>query len=403
MMRRLALTAALVAAAAGVALAQMDPRMVAGLSVPAADLPAGALTVRVVKEQIANNLPGVRVELHGAGPVKSATTGEDGRAEFRDLPIGARLHAVAVVDGERLESREVEIPSVGGLRIILVAGIGAGSPAAGASPPATVVPPDGGALVLGNNTRIAVEFQEDVPTFFYLLEIVNRTSAPVALDSALVFDMPAGAVGTTVLEGGSPMANARGDRVTVSGPFPPGITEVPIAFRIESSGATLSIEQRFPLPLDQVAVAVQRVGDLRIESPQAPRVRDASFQNAQFLIAHGPALGADAPLELRLTGLPHHSRTPLYVALTIAAIIAGVAIWLSASPAAGDLARRQELERRRERGLASLAALEAERRQGRIADAQYEARRGRLVQQLERIYGALDVDGALGAGGGQAR
>ena len=41
--------------------------------------------------------------------------------ESRWLPAAATLKAVAVVDGERLESQEFPAPSQGGIRLLLVA------------------------------------------------------------------------------------------------------------------------------------------------------------------------------------------------------------------------------------------------------------------------------------------
>ena len=72
---------------------------------------------------------------------------------------------------------------------------------------------------------------------FYLLEIVNRTGAAVTPASALIFDMPTGAEGTTVLEGSTKNASAKGTRVTVTGPFAPGVTPLQIAFRLDSLGS----------------------------------------------------------------------------------------------------------------------------------------------------------------------
>ena len=124
--------------------AQMpDPRAMHGQAIPAGELPAGSVTVRVVRESVGNNLPGVPVELHGAGDVRRATTGADGRAQFASVPPGSRVHADAVVDGERLESSTFEVPGAGGVRTILVAGLGLGAGGAHAEqrrqrPPAAV-------------------------------------------------------------------------------------------------------------------------------------------------------------------------------------------------------------------------------------------------------------------------
>ena len=87
------------------AAAQMpDPRAMHGQAIPAGELPGGSVTVRVVRQALGNNVAGVSVELHGAGPVRSATTAADGRAQFTGVPPGSRVHAIAVVDGERLET-----------------------------------------------------------------------------------------------------------------------------------------------------------------------------------------------------------------------------------------------------------------------------------------------------------
>ena len=91
--------------------AQMpDPRIMSGQIMPAPELAAGTVTVRVIRQAIMNVIPGVDVELHGAGDVRHATSGPDGRAVFTSVPAGAHVHAVAVVDNERLTSIEFDMP-----------------------------------------------------------------------------------------------------------------------------------------------------------------------------------------------------------------------------------------------------------------------------------------------------
>src|SRR5688572_8410445 len=97
-----------------------DPKQMSGIPRPDGEIPAGTVTVRVIRGSLANNLPGHPVELVGEGPV-SGKTNDEGRAEFRGLKIGARLKAVTTVDGERLESQEFTVPSNAGVRIMLVA------------------------------------------------------------------------------------------------------------------------------------------------------------------------------------------------------------------------------------------------------------------------------------------
>jgi hypothetical protein len=376
-----------------------DPRAMHGQAIPAGELPAGSVTVRVVRQMVGNNVGGVTVELHGAGPVRSAVTGADGRAQFSGLPPGASVHAIAVVDGERLESTTFEVSRTGGIRSILVAGLGLGTAgASGPSAPApssgesrAAVPASAGTLSFGDNTRIAIEFQDDTITVFYLLDLLNPGSAAAALPAPLVFELPADATAATKLDGGSPLVTVAGRQVSIAGPIPPGVTSVPVAYRIERWNASHTIEQRLPLAVGQLAIGVQRLEGLSVKSPQAPSVREASLSGQAFLIATGPALAAGTPLQLTLVGLPYRTRVPLYVALTLAALVAGAGVYLSLkAPADTGAARRHALEGRRARGLAALAALEAERQRGGIAEAAYQTRRAKLMADLERVYGELD-------------
>ena len=118
--------AVLVSAAARPALAQVqmpDPSMIHGKALPAGDLQTGTITVRVVREAIGNNVIGQVVRLTIGDTTKTATTDEQGRAEFKGLPAGGQGKAEAVVDGETLTSDPIVIPGSGGLRVILVAGL----------------------------------------------------------------------------------------------------------------------------------------------------------------------------------------------------------------------------------------------------------------------------------------
>ena len=390
------------------AAAQMpDLATMSGMSLPVPALPDGTVTVRVVRDQITNNVSGVAVELHGAGDVRRATTGADGRAQFAGVPAGRQVHAVALVDGKRIESRQFDMPAKGGVRTILAAF--SSSPAGAATAPpggtapggATAPPGSGSSLSIGGNSRIAAEFSDDVLQMFYLFEIVNRTGAAITPASALIFDMPTGAEGTTVLEGSTKNATAKGTRVTITGPFAPGVTPLQIAFRLDALGSAATITSTFPLPMDVVSMAVQKIGGMTVSSPQVLRVQERPLDTSVFVMGMGPRLEAGAPLVLQLEGLPYKSLMPVYVALALATAIVGVAVWFMIFPgqfeAAG--ARRRALHERREKGLAALAALDAEHRAGRIDEAHYADQRTTLVAQLERVYGELDLEGATTPGG----
>ncbi len=397
--------------------AQMpDPRMMSGQIMPAPELAAGTVTVRIIRQAIMNVIPGVDVELHGAGDVRHATSGSDGRAVFTSVPAGSRVHAVAVVDNERLTSIEFDMPAAGGVRTILAAGVGVGTPVGGAAtaaggaaapnapraPSAPSAPATPGSLVLAGDTRFAAEFQEDTLTVFYLLDIVNRSQSPVMPASPLVIDLPAGASGAALLEGGSPLAVVKGSRATISGPLPPGVTQVPIAFRLETWTDPWVLEQTFPLPIENVALAVQKLGDMRLQSAQTPTVRETSLQGTPFILATGRSLPAGTALSVTVSGVPHRNRWPVYLTIALAVAIAMWGAWIASSGQADDkqlAAHRRELEARRSRGLAALAALDAQRADGTVDEARYGQRRAQLFDQLERVYGELDGGGDLPGGG----
>ena len=125
-MKRGALSLVLWALCLGIADAQIampDPALINGRAIPAAELPQGTVTVRVVREAIGNNVAGQAVRLTVNGSPRHAVTDDQGRAEFPNLPAGAEVRAEATVTGEALVSETFKVPASGGLRVILVAGV----------------------------------------------------------------------------------------------------------------------------------------------------------------------------------------------------------------------------------------------------------------------------------------
>src|SRR4029078_10253444 len=58
-----------------------DPKQMSGVPLPVGDLPAGTVTVRVVRGTMTNVISGQRADLIGPTPM-SANTNDAGRAEF---------------------------------------------------------------------------------------------------------------------------------------------------------------------------------------------------------------------------------------------------------------------------------------------------------------------------------
>lgn len=111
------------------------PAQMAGLPLQVGDLPPGTVAVRLVRGGFADRIANHQVELHlgdGGSKIVNVPTNDEGRAIFSGLPVGDLVRATAVVDGERLESQIFALPPKGGVRVMLVAGVGASAPA---SPP----------------------------------------------------------------------------------------------------------------------------------------------------------------------------------------------------------------------------------------------------------------------------
>jgi hypothetical protein len=365
-----------------------DPKQMSGIPRPVTDLPTGHVSVRLIRGQLSNNIQGHPVEMHAGGKVLTVKTDENGRAEFSGVAPGTSVRALATVDGERLESQEFPWPGEGGIRVMLVATL------KGGEAPAPVFQPQPGNVALGEQTRIIIEHTDGALQVYYLLDIQNTARAPVQPASAVVIDMPTGALSTTVL-GGAPQAVARGDRVTVSGPFRSGPTPVEIAYRMPFDGGEVSIEQKMPLSVSNLAVLMKKIGDMSLTSPQLPQVQEREFEGERYILAQGPAMTAGGTLSMTISGLPHHSPLPRRIALGLAILILGTALWgATRRPTPGGSASRvKQLTGKREKIFNELVRLEQQRRAGSIDAAKYSERRPALIAQLERVYRDLDTDG----------
>lgn len=365
-----------------------DPKQMSGIPRPVTDLPAGHVSVRLIRGQLSNNIQGHPVEMVGGSKPMTVKTDENGRAEFSGIAPGTTVKAVANVDGERLESQEFPWPSDGGIRLMLVA-----TPKGGDAPP-PVFQPQPGNVVLGDQTRIIIENADAALQVYYILDIQNSARAPVNPPSAVVFDMPSGAAGATVLAG-APQAVALGDHVSITGPFASGQTEVQIAFQMPISSGDVTFEQKLPLSVPGLAVLMKKTGETTMTSPQLPNVQERVFEGDRYILAQGPALPAGATLAVTVSGLPHHSPWPRRTALALAIAIVGMGFWIAGrrtTPAA-NAARVRQLTGRREKIFAELVRLEQQRRSGGIDAAKYAERRPALIAQLERIYRDIDAEG----------
>lgn len=369
-----------------------DPSLIHGRAIPAPELPTGTVTVRVVREAIGNDISGQEVQLSAGGSVRRAKTDAEGRAAFRGLPAGADAVAEATVDGERLVSQPFAVPAGGGLRVILVAGLEqAAERRRQEEERAAAAAPTPGAVVIGGASRIHIEFNDDALRVFYLLEIVNNARTRVDIGGPLVIDMPRAAQGATLLQGSSDSASVSGRRLTVVGPFAPGTTTVQVGYSLPFDDPRFTLDQPWPVPLQQVTVVVEQTGGITLTSPQVAGVREVrSGDGKVFLLGSGPALQPGVPLSLTLSNLPTRSPTPRYVALALALGIIALGAWLAAAGTGSRRPSRSSLLARRDQLLGQLAQIELKLRAGGGSADRLAARKRRMMAELEEIYGALD-------------
>ena len=368
--------------------AQPDPSQMSGLPLPDPQLPAGTISVRIVRGQLSNNVPNHPVELYEGDSVVTVNTDADGRARFLTLNPGAEVYAVTELDGQRLESSRFPVPGQGGIRVMLVAA---------ADPSIPAVPAQPGQVIFGGESRIVIELGEETVTVFYALEVTNASSVPVEPSGPIVLDMPPGAQTTTVMPGSPPMATADGSRVTVPGPFQPGVTPLSVAYILPYTSGSLAITQSLPADLEGLLVIVEKWGTMDVASTQIARRAEMTpdgDDGATYIFGAGPRVAAGQPIALEITGLPYHSRLPRTVTLVIAVVILMAGVWGAATPVETDAKtqRRHGLEARREKLFGDLVKTENQHRTGKIGATKHATGRQELFAALERIYRELDEE-----------
>lgn len=367
-----------------------DPSAIAGTPLPAPELPEGTVTVRVVRERMGNNIADQDVTLRVGGAQRTMKTDAQGRAQFDKLPTGALVQATTVVDGETLTSREFAVPGQGGTRIALISGIAAAKAAESAAAAAAArEPARPGVVEIGPESRVIIEYQDDNLTVFYLLDIMNNARTPIDIGGPLMFTLPTGAAGASMMQGSSPRAGVNADLVTVAGPFPPGKTSVQIGFSLPQNTDTLTIRQTWPVAVAQVFVGMEKIGNMQVASPQLTDVREVNPEGQPFVMGTGPRMNAGDTLVLNLSGLPAHSQTPRNVILALTVLIFAAGAWLAWSPSKAHELQDQKLNARREKLLGEIVALEKKRVSKPLSESD-EARLQRATTELERVIAELD-------------
>jgi hypothetical protein len=331
------LTAVMLTAVAAPAAAQTlpNPREMSGIPLPSSDLPSGTISVRVIRGSFASNVTGVPVEFVAGDRTTTVNTDSSGRAQTSGWTRGSRVVVRTTVDGERIESREVLVGD-GGVRIMLVAAPAGGAGTPGVAPGPAIAPAaTPGAVVIGPRSRLVVDFVDDRLRVFYVMDVINGAAAPVDIGGPLIFDLPRTARGVSLLEGSSPQATANGPRITVTGPFASGTTNVSFGYELPHSGPTVRMEQVWPASLQGLWVVALKTGDLDLESPQLLSKKVSHREGQPIVEADVPPMPAGQSLALAITGLPFHPRWPRYTAFVAAGVIVSWGLWAAVFPGRG--------------------------------------------------------------------
>lgn len=369
--------------------AMPDASQMSGIPLPAGELAVGTISVRVFRERVGNNVTGQSVSVTANGQTRSAVTDAQGRAEFSGFAPGDVVVATTTVDGEILASQEITVPSRGGIRVALVAGAGAAATREQAAAEAAAKePPRPGVVVIGGDSRIIFEFQSDVLTTFYILEVVNNARTPIDTGGPLDFALPDGAANPALMEGSTTQATVRGETVRLTGPFPPGVTSLQIGFSLPDHPSHVTWRQRWPVAFERPFVAVEKIGDMQLQSPQLTNIETFNAEGGKtFLLGSGGRLAGGEEMVVDIINLPAHDMTPRWTAVGLAALIILVGLYVAFSP--GKQVERAQLEGERARLMRELLAID-ERRLGGKPKARDAERRPALVAELERVLASLD-------------
>ncbi len=320
---------------------QMDVRQASGIPLPASDIPAGTVSVRVVRDSFANNLSGVDVVFSVDGRPTTIATDASGRAQVEGLAPGSRVKASATVDGRRLESQEVTI-GASGIKFVLVGGDGSSTSASG-PPPSEPTPAEGaadpgapatrGTVAFGPDSRMVAEYSDERLNVYYVLPIVNDTAGAIDTGGPLVIELPRSARGASVIQGNAAQATAIDTRIIVNGPFAPGATSLNFAYELPFDGGAAELEQTWPVDLQRLTVFALKTGALDLDSPQFVNKQVTHEQGQPLDVGFVNPLKAGQRLSMSLTGLPHRAVWPRNTALAIGGALAVAGIWAAIFPA----------------------------------------------------------------------
>lgn len=318
-MKRAMVILAFAVAAATSVVAQVNmpnPQQISGVPLPATDLPAGSVSVRVIRGGFDKNVPDQPVVFTIDGVKRPMKTGADGRTQIDNVKTGATVTVEATVDGATLTSQPATV-GASGIRFVLVAADPDAALRAEEDKRLAAGPAVNGSVVFGPDSRVVIEPGDEVITVFYVLDIINSARTPVDIGGPLLVQLPTGARAAGVIDGSSPQAKINGPKLTVLGPFAPGTTSVQIGYELPTGGDTKTIVQTWPVAMPQSSIVLQRTGDEDLVSSQVSDKNETTSNGQRVIFGRLAAVPANGTLTIQISGLAHHPRWPRNIALTL--------------------------------------------------------------------------------------
>jgi hypothetical protein len=294
-----------------------NPKEISGVPLPAEDLAAGSVSVRVIRGGFDKNVPNQPVIFTIDGTTRTVSTDAQGRAQVDGLKSGAVVSASTVVDGATISSQPVTL-SGSGIRFVLVAVDPDMAAREAEDKRLAAGPAIPGTVVFGPESRIVIEPGDETVTVFYVLDVINSARTPVDIGGPLVVQLPTGARGAGLLEGASPQAKILGPKVTVLGPFAPGTTSVQLGFELATGADTKTIRQTWPVAMPEGTIVLQKTGREDLVSTQVTSKSETTSNGQQVVFGRTAAVAAGGTFEVEVTGLAHHARWPRYLGLSLA-------------------------------------------------------------------------------------
>ena len=250
-----------------------------GIPRPVTDLPDGAVSVRLIRGQLSNNIPNFPVELH-VGSTGAYRQDRRGGTRGVQRPAG-RSDAQGGGGRRRRASRVGSLSRAGARRHPPAARRDRHVEGRGRGTPARLRPPgrSSSAASRASSSSPARKPSRSTTCWTSSTARAGRSIRRRRSSSTCRVERPA----TGILEGSSPNASAKDQRVTVQGPFASGRTLVQVGAMVPAGQASLQLTQRFPVAVDQLAVVVKKVGGITLSSPQLSRQQEMTASGETYI------------------------------------------------------------------------------------------------------------------------